>query len=101
MKFFWSTYLQTSENYKNIYASPDQAVEVSKLPPTLIITAEYDPLRSEAKEYAEKLSQSGVHVVLKCFPEVIHGFIDLPIYDEKQKVAWIDEIAILLKNFKL
>lgn len=101
MKFFWGTYLQSPENYKNVYASPGQAGDLSNLPPTLLITAEYDPLSSEGLEYAKKLSQAGVKVVTKCFPEVIHGFIDLPIYEENQKVAWIKEIAIQLKQIRM
>lgn len=100
MKFFWSMYLQSPTDYKNPYASPDQAKDLSNLPPTLIITAEYDPLCHEAEEYANKLSQAGVNVILKCFPKVIHSFIDLPIYEESQKNIWIDEIGRLLKKLK-
>lgn len=96
MEFFMSMYLQTPEDKKNPYASPDRATDLSKLPPAIIITAEHDPLRLEAEDYANKLRHAGVDVVSKCFPEVIHGFIDLPIYDEKQKVAWIKEIGKLL-----
>ena len=40
----------------------------------------------------------GVPVLSQCFPEVIHGFIDLPIYEEKAKIAWINEIGKLLQK---
>lgn len=98
MKFFLSLYLQSPEDSKNMYVSLDRAVDCSHLPPALIITAEYDPLHAEAEEYAKKLQKAHVNVILKCFPEVIHGFIDLPIYEEKQKVAWIKEIGNLFKS---
>lgn len=96
MTFFWNMYLQNSGEGRNPYASPDQATDFSGLPPAVIVTAEYDPLRNEAEEYAEKLRRAGVSVISKCFPGVIHCFIDLPIYEEKQKVAWIKEIGQLI-----
>ncbi|MES2199838.1 MAG: alpha/beta hydrolase [Chlamydiota bacterium] len=101
MKFFWSVYLQSPENRQNVYASPDLVTDFSNLPPMLVITAEHDPLQFEAMEYAEKLRQSGVKVISKSFPEVIHGFIDLPTYDETQKIEWIKEIAVLLKKLEI
>lgn len=97
MKFFWSMYLQNPGEEKKPYASPDRATDFSKLPPAYIITAEHDPLHDEAVAYGDKLKRAGVKVVSKCFPGVIHGFIDLPIYDEKEKIAWIQEIGKLLK----
>lgn len=96
MEFFWSMYLQSSEDRKNPYASPDQATDLSRLPPALIVTAEYDPLHQEGEDYANKLRQSGVRVISKRFPEVIHSFIDLPVYEESQKIKWIEEIGTLL-----
>lgn len=98
MEYFWRMYLQSPEYKTNYYASPDQASNFISLPKALIITAEYDPLHVEAKRYAKLLSQGGVDVISKCFPEVVHGFISLPIYDENQKNIWIDEIAKLAKS---
>ncbi len=98
MHFFWNMYLQSSENYNKPYASPDLASDFKGLPPAVIITAEYDPLHAEAENYANHLKAAGVPVLSKCFPEVIHGFIDLPIYDERAKIAWINEIGQLLKE---
>lgn len=96
MKFFWSMYLQSPGDHSNPYASPEKAVNLSGLPPTVIITAEHDPLANEANEYAKKLRDAGVAVTTKSVPDVIHGFIDLPIYDEQQKIDWIKEIGRFL-----
>lgn len=98
MTFFWNMYLQSPENYNKAYASPNLASDFTGLPPAVIITAEYDPLHEEAQSYADQLKSAGVPVYSKCFPEVIHGFIDLPIYEEKEKIGWINEIGKLLKD---
>lgn len=100
MNFFWSMYLKSPGDDKNPYASPDQATDFTRLPPALIITAEYDPLRDEADKYAKNLHEAGVNVILRCFSEVIHGFIDLPFYHESQKIGWIKEIGKSLKNLE-
>ena len=97
MRFFWSMYAQSPEDSTNPYASPDKAADLSGLPPAVIITAAYDPLRIEAEAYGKKLAAAGVKVTSKCFPGVIHSFIDLPIYEEKQIVDWIKEIGNCLK----
>ncbi len=101
-QFMWSTYLQNPEDQNNPYASLDYTMDLSNLPPALIVTAEFDPLRQEAEDYAKRLSQSNVKTLLKLFPKVIHGFLDLPIYEESQKNTWIRQINESLNHlFKL
>jgi len=98
MTFFWQMYLPSQDDYMSPYASPNLASNLSKLPPAVIITGEYDPLEKEALDYADQLKTAGVTALSKSFPEGIHGFIDLPIYDESLKVSWIKEIGKLLKQ---
>ena len=98
MEFFWSMYLQSPEDHTNLYASLDQGTDFTNLPPALIITAEYDPLHHEAEQYADTLRRAGVEVIFQCFPEVIHGFLDLPIYEEEKKIGFIEKMGDLLRD---
>lgn len=98
MKFFWSVYTPTAESSQNPYASVDLNEDFSGLPPALIVTGEYDPLQQEGEKYETLLRRAGNETLSKNFPQVIHGFLDLPIYDDSQKNAWIKEIGQLLQR---
>ncbi len=75
MKWFWAHYLTDASEAANPYASPLRASDLSRLPPALIITAEYDPLRDEGELYAEKLKAAGVPTAISRYDGVNHGFM--------------------------
>jgi acetyl esterase/lipase len=72
IELMWKTYL--AGGVADEYVAPARAADLSGLPPTLIVVAEQDPLRDEAIDYATRLAQSGVDVVLHDVPGTFHGF---------------------------
>ena len=54
--------------------SPLRAPSLKALPPTCIHTAEFDPLRDEAEEYARRLREAGVPTSYRCHSGMIHLF---------------------------
>jgi acetyl esterase len=75
MKWFWDHYLSDPSEGTHPHASPLRAPDLSGLPPALLVTAEYDPLRDEGEFYAEKLKANGVPTALTRYDGVNHGFM--------------------------
>ena len=77
MKWFVDHYLDSDELKNDARVSPLLAERFDGLPPALIITAGFDPLRDEGLQYSEKLKQGNVPVVYKEYPAYIHGFFNM------------------------
>jgi len=71
MQWFWDLYVTDPALFEK--ASILRSADFSGLPPAMIFTCNYDPLRDEGKAYAGKLQQAGVPTVYKNY-ENIHGF---------------------------
>ena len=75
MKMFWELYLGGAQTTESSLASPAQASDLSGLPASTVITAQYDPLRDEGEIYAERLKAAGNQVALRRWDGVFHGFV--------------------------
>ena len=77
--FYLQTYLEKADWFRpNPEMWPMHEKDLKGLPPTLILTTEFDVLRDEGIAYGKKLEQAGNTVSIKCFPHQIHSFIGLP-----------------------
>ena len=75
MEWFWGHYLRDPSEAAHPHASPLRAADLSGLPPALIITSQYDPLRDEGELYAERLKDVGVMVSVSRYEGANHGFM--------------------------
>lgn len=74
-EWFYSLYLRSADDRPNPWVSPMHASNLAALPPVLLITAEYDPLRDEGELFAAKLAHAGVMARHTRYDGAIHGFL--------------------------
>ncbi|MGW9019253.1 alpha/beta hydrolase, partial [Priestia megaterium] len=77
MKWFWGHYLNDPSEGSEIFVSPLKAPCVKHLPPTLLVTVEFDPLRDEGLAFGARLKKAGVNVELMHYDDLVHSFINM------------------------
>ena len=77
LEWFRFHYLNDLSEASDPLVSPLLQKDLSNLPPTIICTAGFDPLRDEGKEFANKLSEAGNTVILKEYSGFIHLFANM------------------------
>jgi len=75
MQHYWRLYLRDGSDGADFRASPLRARDFGNLPPALVITAEFDPLRDEGRAYADRLREAGTPVLYREYPGMVHGFV--------------------------
>ncbi len=91
---FWNLYLDGADGFQ-ADASPLRADDLAGLPPTFVLTAEFDVLRDEGEAFAGRLREAGVDVTLRRFEGAIHGFWRWMKSTPKTREA-IDEVGAAL-----
>jgi acetyl esterase len=78
-----SFYLDSGADPADPLVSPIKRADLAGLPPALVITAEYDPLRDEGELYGRRLTEAGVDATVSRYAGAGHGFV--------QHFSWIPE----------
>lgn len=83
LKPFNAFYLDSGADPSDPLVSPVKRVDLTGLPPALVVTAEHDPLRDEGELYGRRLRQAGVAATVSRYAGAGHGFV--------QHFSWIPE----------
>lgn len=75
---YMDLYVKDKKDKKNPYVAPLLAIDLNNQPKTLIISAEFDPLRDEGEAYGMRLKEFGNNVTIERMNNAIHGFLSLP-----------------------
>ncbi len=94
---YLALYRASDEDLKNPYFAPLLAEDLSRQPDTLIVTAEYCPLRDEGEAYGERLRAAGNRVEIVRMPDALHGYFSLPARFELVKKTY-EAINAFLKG---
>ena len=76
MQWYWDLYLRDEADAANPYAAPAAAESLAGLPPALVLTAEYDVLRDEGRQYAKRLQEAGVPTTHLDYAGMTHLFFN-------------------------
>lgn len=83
LKPFNAFYTDSGADPADPRVSPIRRQDLSGLPPALIVTAEYDPLRDEGETYGRRLAEAGVPATVRRYEGAGHGFV--------QHFSWLPE----------
>ena len=81
-------YRTSDDDLLNPYFAPLMAGDFSNQPDTLLITAQYCPLRDEGEAYGQKLLEAGGRVEVHRMENALHGYFTLPVRFELVKKTY-------------
>ena len=79
MRDYIDFYASKEEDKQNKYFAPLMETDYRQQPDTLILTAEFDPLRDEGEEYGRRLKEAGNYVEVHRIKDALHGYFALGI----------------------
>ncbi|MGI6269169.1 MAG: alpha/beta hydrolase [Candidatus Howiella sp.] len=91
---YMELYAAKAEDFKSPYFAPLLTESYADQPETLLISAEFDPLRDEGEEYARRLEAAGNRVVIRRMPDALHGYFSLD-----EKFPLVQETYALIGQF--
>jgi len=94
--WFQDHYLRGPEDRDDWRVSPLLHDDLSNLPPALVLTAGYDPLRDEGEAYADRMEEEGVGAEYSCYEGQIHGFVTMGRVIDESALA-LGEVALAAK----
>lgn len=77
MAWFYNHYAGTIGNTMDPRLAPLRHTDLTRLPPAVVVTAEFDPLRDSGMAYAQALQAAGNQAEHMAGPGMIHGFFDM------------------------
>ncbi len=99
MTWFVNNYMRDSADYENVKASPivaDDAL-LKRMPPALVVTAQFDPLRDEGEAYGKRLVENGVNCTITRFNGAFHGFFNMITLLDDAQAAHAQSASLLRK----
>ncbi len=98
MMWFWEQYVGKDRFCDlDAYAAPMRAATLQRLPPTHVITAEYDVLRSECESLAAALIDAGVPTTVRQYDGMLHGFVHFNgVFTDGDRA--VDDLAEVIRN---
>ena len=98
MQWFYDHYTHPDQR-TDPRAAPLRAEDLSGLPPALVITAEYDPLRDEGEAYGRRLAEAGVPTTVSRYDGMIHAFFTMTAFADRAVEAEAEAGAALRRAF--
>ena len=98
MEQYVGYYLADPADATNPYASPLLADDLTGLPPAIVMTAEFDPLRDEGEAYAARLQEAGVPTSLTRWAGQFHGSYTMAKIIPEEAAAYHQAVVTALRD---